>query len=337
MRYAGTGGSLASGIRASIILGDTLKVFNNFIGGISRVDYVPGATDNSIYALGIWLFKQAGGGGLTQAFHNTIVLPAAAQPVSYASAGFYLSGGSSGAFPAELRNNILINRLSAVAGQFAFAVVDGNSVRGNLTSNHNLLLAPGTNGAVGQTNRELNAARVTSATLADWRTNSGYDLASVSQPVTFVNEAAGDLRLAGTSFSDPALTGPPLAAVPRDIDGRLRSLSAPYLGASEGGVIQATAAANARLIGLELYPNPARGYVTLRFRQPLAGRAQVTVFDGLGRTVHTFAPPAGAATGHAQVPLALPALAPGSYQVRATVPGPGGSPITATGRLLLLP
>ena len=334
--FDGTGGSLATGIRASIILGDTLKVFNNFIGGISRVDYVPGASDNSLYALGIWLFKQAGGGGTTQAFHNTIVLPAQAQPVRYSAACFYLNGGSGGSFPAALRNNILVNRLSTGPGQFAFAVVDGNSVRGNLLSNNNLLLASGTNGAVGQTNRELGGTRVTSLTLADWRTNSGYDPASVSLPVAFANEATGSLYLTGTALGNPALTGPFLAAVPRDLDGRLRSTSAPYLGAAEGAIVSSSAGAAARLLGLQLYPNPAPGAATLRFWQPLAGPAQVAVLDGLGRTVRTFAPVAGA-PGFAQLPLALPGLAPGLYHVRVTVPGPDGRPVAATVRLTIAP
>ena len=336
VHYAGTGGSLATGIRASIILGDTLKVFNNFIGGISRVDYVPGAADNSLYALGIWLFKQAGGGGTTQAFHNTVVLPAQAQPVRYSAACFYLNGGSGGSFPAALRNNLLVNRLSTVAGQFAFAVVDGNSARGNLLSNTNLLLASGTNGAVGQTNRELGGTRVTSPTLADWRTNSGYDLASVSLPVAFANEAAGSLYLTGTALGNPAFTGPFLAAVPRDLDGRLRSLSAPYLGAAEGAAVSATASAAAQLLAVQLYPNPAREAATLRFWQPLAGRAQVAVLDGLGRTMRTLAPVASAA-GFVQLPLALLGLAPGLYFVRVSVPSPDGRPATATVRLSVLP
>ena len=334
--FAGTGGSLATGIRASIILGDTLQVFNNFIGGISRVDYVPGAADNSLYALGIWLFKQAGGGGFSQVFHNTVVLPAQAQPVRYSAACFYLNGGSGGSFPAALRNNILVNRLSTAAGQFAFAVVDGNSARTNLVSNNNLLLASGTNGAVGQTNRELGGTRVTSATLADWRTNSGNDPASVSLPVAFANEAAGRLYLTGAALGNPAYTGPFLAAVPRDLDGRLRSPSAPYLGAAEGAIASATAGAAAQLLALQLYPNPAREAATLRFWQPQAGRAQAAVLDGLGRTLRTLAPVASAA-GFVQLPLALPGLAPGLYFVRLTVPGPDGRPATATVRLNILP
>lgn len=335
VRYAGTGGSLASGIRASIILGDTLRVFNNFIGGISRVDYVPGASDNSMYVLGIWLFKQAGGGGFSQIYHNTVVLPAAAQPLSYTAACFYLNGGSGGNFPAELRNNILVNRLSTIAGQFAFAVVDGNSARTNLVSNNNLLLASGTNGAIGQTNRELGGTRVTSLTLADWQTNSGYDPASVSQPVAFANEAAGSLYLAGASLS-PAFTGPYLAAVPLDIDGRPRNPSTPYLGAAEGALMSATARPASQLNDLQLFPNPARDAVTVAFRQAAAGAVRLTVLDGLGRTVYAFSPGTGLAAGPAQVRLPLPALAPGLYFVRVDAPGADGRPATGVLRLNVL-
>lgn len=333
VRFSGTGGSSANGVRASIILGDTLKVFNNFLGGIQRNDYTPGTSDNSLYAQGIWLFKQAGGGGFTQAFHNTIVLPAAPAPVAYSSAGFYLSGGSSGAFPAELRNNIVVNRLSTSIGtQNAFAVVDGNTARGNLTSTNNVLLAPGTNGAIGQTGRELGGTRLTSFTLADWQASSTYDAGSVSRAVTFANEAAGDFHLAGASVGDRALASPALAAVPRDIDGALRGRAYAYRGADEAAVPLRAQAAEAAQLGLRAYPNPAAEALTLSYRQDQPGAARVVVLDAVGRPVRTLstaAQPAGAR----QQPLDLSGLAVGVYLVQVTVPAAGGTQVAATVRV----
>ena len=330
VRFAGTGGSQALGIRASIILGDTLKVFNNFIGGIQRLDFAASTTDNTLYAQGIWLFRQAGGGGLTQAFHNTVVLPAAPAPVAYSSAGFYLTGGSAGPFPAELRNNIVINRLStSVTTQGAFAVVDGNTARGNLTSTSNLLLVPGANGAIGQTGRELGGTRITSVTLADWRTNSGSDAGSVSKAAQFLNEAAGDLHLAGTSVGDRDLASPPLAAVPRDIDGGLRNARATYMGADEAAVPLRTQSPEAALLRLEAYPNPAAGSVTLRYQQDQSGTVRFAVRDALGRSVRTLTTPLQAA-GARQQQLDLRGLAAGVYFVQVAVPAATGEQVTAT-------
>jgi hypothetical protein len=337
VRYGALANSLAQGIRASVILGDTLKIFNNFLGGISRVDFTAGTTDNTIYALGIWLFRQAGGGGLTQAFHNTIVLPAAPAPVAYSSAGFYLSGGSTGPFPAELLNNIIINRLStSIATQGAFAVVDGNSARGNLLSNFNVLFAPGINGAVGQTGRELGGTRVTSVTLADWRTNAATDASSVSKAVAFVNEAVGDLHLATPSIGDQDLAGTPVAAVSTDIDGAPRSRTLPYRGADEAAVTLRTVAGKAAALGVQAYPNPAARYLRLRYAQPGAGSATVLVLDALGRPVRRLALP-GQPSGRQEYILDMEGLLTGVYVVQVAAPGTGGTQAIGTVRVSLLP
>lgn len=336
VRYAGQGNSLAQGIRASVVAGDTLLVINNFLGGISRIDFAAGATDNSIYALGIWLFRQAGGGGLTQAFHNTIVLPAAPAPVAYTSAGFYLSGGSTGPFPAELRNNIIINRLSTSTNAHgAFAVVDGNTGRGNLRSNNNLLLTPGTNGAIGQTGRELGGTRVTATTLADWRTASATDANSVSKAVTFVNEPASDFHLAGASVGDRDLAGTPLATVLTDIDGAARSRTAPYIGADEASVPLRTTAAQVAAVALQAYPNPASNQLELSYRQTAPGTAQLTVWDAQGRPVQVGSA-AGRATGTTQTQVMdVASLAPGLYVVQLAVPAAGGQYYISSTRVVV--
>jgi hypothetical protein len=334
VRYAGMGGSQAQGIRGSVILGDTLKVFNNFIGGIQRIDFTAGTTDNTLYAQGIWIFRQAGGGGLTQAFHNTIVLPATPAPVAYSSAGFYLIGGSSGLFPAELRNNIIINRIStSTTTQNAFAIVDGNTARGNLTSVSNLLLAPGTNGAIGQTGRELGGTRLTSFTLADWQTNSMADAGSVSRAVSFVNEAAGDLHLAGPSVGDRALAARVLTPVPRDIDGDLRTrTTATYMGADEAATALATQAAQAARLRLRAFPNPAANHLTLHYQQDAPGATHFTVLDAVGRPVRSIAGPQQLA-GPQQQPLDVSGLAAGVYLVQVAAPALNGARTTATVRV----
>ncbi len=332
VRYAGEGGALAQGIRASVIAGDTLKVFNNFISGVQRINFTASTTDNTVYALGIWLFRQPGGGGLTQAFHNTIVLPAAPAPVAYSSAGFYLTGGSTGAFPAELYNNIIINQLStSTTTQGAFAVVDGNTARGNLKSNYNLFLAPGTNGAIGQTGRELNGTRVTSVTLANWQQNSNDDANSISKAVTFAGAATGDLHLAGASVGDRDLASPPRAAVPRDIDGALRNPEATYRGADEADLTLRTLTPQAALLRLQAYPNPAGNALTLSYQQPAAGTTRITVLDALGRPVRSFTSARQAAGAQLQQ-LNMSDLAAGVYLLQVAIPAANGTVAVAAVR-----
>jgi len=336
VRFAGQGLSLAQGIRASVIDGETLQVFNNFVGGISRIDFTIPPANNALYALGIWLNKLPGGGGFTQVFHNSIVLPAAPTPVGYSSAGFHMTGGSSGAFPAELRNNIIINRLSTnVNGHGAFAIVDGNSARGNLTSNTNVLLAPGTNGGIGQTGREAGGTRITSATLAEWRTNTGTDARSISKAVAFINEAASDLHLAAASVGDRELAGDFLATVSFDIDGASRSRTAPYIGADEASVSLHNAKAKALALGLQAYPNPALSAVTVRYVQPLSGFVRITVVDALGRSVQHFTTLPQAA-GAQQRWLDMAGLADGVYVVQVAVPAPGNTFTTASTRVSIV-
>ncbi|GAB3850765.1 hypothetical protein GCM10028822_16570 [Hymenobacter terrigena] len=86
-----------------------------------------------------------------------------------------------------------------------------------------------------------------------------------------------------------------------------------------GGILTATRPAAAGLV-LAAYPNPASGTVTLRL--PVGG-GQLAVLDALGRPVRQQALPATAG----DCPVSLTGLAPGLYQLRATLGN--GQPATA--------
>lgn len=238
VRFEGTGGSLASGVRASIILNDTLNIYNNFMTGISRNPYIPGNLDNSMYAIGIWLIKQAGGGGLARVSYNTIYM-VSPHDVAFTTSPYYLSGGSSGQFPSEVKNNIFINTVNSTnpgENQRSYAIVDGNTARTYLLSDYNLLRVTGTNSSIGQIGRELSGTGTVLNTLADWQTGSTQDANSVSKVVNFVNVNSGDLHLTGASVGDLDLAGTPIAGITTDIDGDLRDADFPYMGADEGNI-----------------------------------------------------------------------------------------------------
>jgi hypothetical protein len=237
IKYYGPGGSSPNGIRISIIENDTMKIYNNFISNVFKSEFTP-PSDNSVYAKGIWLFKQSGGGGTGLIYFNTIVMEGET-PISYSSTGFYLSRTSTGTSYTEFKNNIVINNIIPINfaphqyGNSAYAIIDGNPERNYLNSNHNLLYVKDSNAVLGQIGRQLGTTVVNGPTLADWINISQGDTNSVSKAVTFVNTTFGDLHLAGSSVGDFDLAALPVSWIPFDIDNQPRDINLPYKGADE--------------------------------------------------------------------------------------------------------
>jgi|GEM_PF-2111972 len=237
IKYYGPGGSSPNGIRISIIENDTMKIYNNFISNVFKSEFTP-PSDNSVYAKGIWLFKQSGGGGTGLIYFNTIVMEGET-PISYSSTGFYLSRTSTGTSYTEFKNNIVINNIIPINfaphqyGNSAYAIIDGNPERNYLNSNHNLLYVKDSNAVLGQIGRQLGTTVVNGPTLADWQNISQGDTNSVSKAVTFVNTTFGDLHLAGSSVGDFDLAALPVSWIPFDIDNQPRDINLPYKGADE--------------------------------------------------------------------------------------------------------
>jgi hypothetical protein len=237
IKYYGPGGSSPNGIRISIIENDTMKIYNNFISNVFKSEFTP-PSDNSVYAKGIWLFKQSGGGGTGLICYNSIVMEGET-PISYSSAGFYLSRTSIGTSFVQLKNNIVINNFVPINftphqyGNSAYAIIDGNPDRGYLTSDHNLLFVADSNAVLGQIGRQLGTTVVNGPTLSEWQNISQGDSNSVSKIVTFVNVASGDLHLAGSSVGDFDLAAMPVSWIPFDIDNQPRDINLPYKGADE--------------------------------------------------------------------------------------------------------
>jgi hypothetical protein len=237
IKYYGPGGSSPNGIRISIIENDTMKIFNNFISNVFKSEFIP-PSDNSVYSKGIWLFRQSGGGGTGLIYYNTIVMNGE-YPVSYSSAGFYLTKIGAGTSFAELINNIIINNIVPINfspheyGNSAYAIIDGNAERDFLVSNYNLLFVSDSNAVLGQIGRQLGTTVVNASTFEEWQIISQGDSNSVSKEVEFVNDAAGDLHLTGSSVGDQDLAAIPVSWVTFDIDNDPRDNFLPYKGADE--------------------------------------------------------------------------------------------------------
>jgi hypothetical protein len=204
---------------------------------IANKVYQPQAAATTVY--GVYLYC----GGVTN--------PATNYPL-ISNNFFYLAGGSSTNYGLYLyylsqgkvyNNTVLVTSTSTAARAGYMYYGDNISVKNNIfiesgggyayyvapnathvtNSDYNLLYGIGT---------YLGFWTATSYTnLAAFQAGSGKDANSKSKPVTFANEALGDLHLAGASQNDFELTGVMLPEVPVDIDGDPRVV--PYMGADE--------------------------------------------------------------------------------------------------------
>ena len=134
--------------------------------------------------------------------------------------GLYFSDGIN-----DVKNNIVYSAES----DFVTYCINRTGTAGTLVSDYNDFYPVNTtNGNVGFWN---NAAALT---LAAWQSVSGQDANSVSKEVFFVSTT--DLHLTGSSNGDFDLAGTPIAGITDDIDGDIRHLQFPYMGADEASI-----------------------------------------------------------------------------------------------------
>jgi hypothetical protein len=238
VRFQGSGASSAYGIRITVLAGDTMKVYNNFISNIQKSnEYTPPTYDNSMYVVGIWSFAGIGGAGNLNLYHNTIFLNHE-EECDFPSAAVYTSASSAGIPPVEMFNNILINNLISSQnfesnyGNTSYAFVEGNPELGTHQSNNNLFYVSDPNGVLIQKGRRLGSEVTNYLTLPEWSIATGHDNNSVSKMVNFVEPGTGNLHLAGASVSDPQLAANLIEGIDFDIDYDERS-ETPGMGADE--------------------------------------------------------------------------------------------------------
>ena len=180
---------------------DITSIVNNMIN--------VGASDETGSTYGIGLRSSQTMGNL-KVYFNTIVINDNASTLTSYAIGNHTNG--TGPVDIDLENNILINNHSGNTASSAIGLVPAASL---LTSNFNDLLS----------NQNLvNYQGTLYADLAAWQATS-QDLNSVSKSVNFVS--ATDLHLTGASNGDIDLAGMPIAGITTDIDGDIRSGTAP--------------------------------------------------------------------------------------------------------------
>lgn len=135
----------------------------------------------------------------------------------------------------NFQNNIFWNDRSNLipGGAFHAAInVAGSGIDpAGLNCNLNNLYASGTDGIVGFYDG------VKRVTLEDWKSATGQDMNSSSVPVDFRNIVTGELHLDGASNGNEDLLGIPIPVITIDIDGDLRDVDYPYMGAHEADIL----------------------------------------------------------------------------------------------------
>ncbi len=199
----------------------TTLIANNMVNGV----FANGTSPD--FACGIYY---GGGTGVLNVYHNSVhvtgaTLTGASQP--------NIAMAINGVTPTvNMRNNIFIctgnNGFNGNTGiGLAYTSTLGNYA--NLTSSNNDVFVSGTSSSVGRVGSL--AAGTQQTTLANWQTETGKDLNSVSINPTFVS--ATDLHLVANSNAGLENAGTPLPLVTTDIDCGTRNSTAPDMGADE--------------------------------------------------------------------------------------------------------
>ncbi|MHB9141937.1 MAG: T9SS type A sorting domain-containing protein [Paludibacter sp.] len=203
-----SGADTAAGGQRVLSLGGsvTCNVYNNMFSGMNR-----GGTTTAAVNQTYCFFGCTG-----KIYNNTFYMPAV---TGNTLTGYYTAIQLSYANP-DVINNIFISNEDAVANAFFSAVTTG-------VSDHNVFY-----NRAGNT-KSLFVSGTTSNTFATYQTaNPTQDLNSKNVDVNFVDAAAGDLRITGTSLQDGNLAVPRLDAVLNDMFGTVRAATT-YAGAHE--------------------------------------------------------------------------------------------------------
>lgn len=219
-----TGGWPVHGLTLGSSTANTgLKVYNNFIRDVFSYGWPSIVSDNG-HGIGI-----ISGGGYNIYYNSVNLSVNQGNPSGTISSAIYIL---SGAGQLTIKNNIFSNQQTSNVRYSIYS--EGSNTAFTLIDNNDYY----TTGA------SLGFISTTRANLAAWQSGTGADGNSVSVDPVFISSS--NLHLKTTSPSS-TLNGQalPVAGIPLDIDGDIRNLTTPDIGADEftpdpcGGVITA--------------------------------------------------------------------------------------------------
>lgn len=215
IKNTNTGGYGSNGILLNAAgTSANISVYNNFIFDIASYGYASGATSTDN---GYGLFVNAGGG--YSIYNNTIALNTN-QNASGLPAAINIGAGVTAAGAINLRNNIFSNSQTQTGERYSIYSAAPNTVFAAI--DYNDYATTGTNlGYIG-------SARVDLAALT-----TGFGGNTNSKNVTPVFVSATNLHLAPASNDNLNNFGTPIGLVTNDIDGDVRNVTTPDMGADE--------------------------------------------------------------------------------------------------------
>ena len=125
--------------------------------------------------------------------------------------------------PITYKNNIFID-LRTGYGSFTALTFQNTPI--NFSGDYNDLF--------NSTPTQLTSVGNTDMNFTMYQSTTAQDSNSISQPVSFIDTAHGDLHLAPPSSTNSSLHGLPVPGITIDFDGNPRSPTSPFMGASEG-------------------------------------------------------------------------------------------------------
>lgn len=203
-------------------------IANNLLTGFSSEE------GDGEFLQGVVIRSPDGGHANVRMYHNTLVM----NPLDVSGSGWNyrgLSVFSNSAITLDLKNNIFINNDNNGSEVESYAYYQSFSASADLTTDFNVWYGSHFS-EEDETYLSLHESGNYATTLAEHQEHTGSDENSVSKQVEFVsNESPFDLRLAGESDGDRALSGAPLENVQVDFEGNERNPERPYKGAHEAG------------------------------------------------------------------------------------------------------
>jgi hypothetical protein len=218
-----TASSSTSSLHAGIyVAGGTTTYSNNMI----RLGITPGGSNITTGLQINGIFE--GGSTANNYYFNSIYIGGAGVTVSGGSTTYALNAGSISTGARNIQNNILWNARSNTTsggGQHHAIRIHNTS----LTSNNNVLLSNGTDGAIGVVNTTVYSS------FDLWKNNTAEDASSVNYDPKFVNPTGDttdiDLHISTIVGTPVESAGTPITGLSVDYDGDLRFNDVGYTGA----------------------------------------------------------------------------------------------------------
>ncbi|MBF9144102.1 CARDB domain-containing protein [Hymenobacter properus] len=200
----------AYGIYVSTGTAATATAPNDFVNNLVY-DIVTTGTTNGIFNVGA---------NYNRYYHNSIDITTPIIPAFDNAYGYYQLQGTN----VEFKNNVVNMNRGGAKTQYAIFLSVGTP--GSIASDYNCLSGQGSTFVTG------NIASTDYPTLAAWQAAAGglYDPRSTAANPGFENLALGNLKPTSSPLDGRAL---PLARVPQDVTGAVRSTTAPDMGAYE--------------------------------------------------------------------------------------------------------